>query len=94
MSKNVHREVRFKVLLPPGGEAVEFSVRLYAPMVFEKVRRTKKTRLKRNAGENVRRLPTSVPPPMFVIGIGSKFVQNFGASPAFLFRPLHADLLI
>ena len=78
----------------PRGEAVEFSVRLYAPMVFENVRRTEKTRLKRNAGGNVRRLPTSVPPPMFVIGIGSKFVKNFGASPAFLFRPLHADLLI
>ena len=63
-------------------------------MVLENVRRTKKTRLKRNAGGNVRPLPIFVPPPMFAIGIGTDFVQNFGAAPAFLFRPLPADLLI
>ena len=75
----------------PRGEAVEFSVRLYARMVLENVRRTEKTRLKRNAGGNVRRFPMSVPSPMFIMGIGSNFVQKFGASPAFLIRHLPAD---
>ena len=77
----------------PRGEAVEFSVRLYAPTISVNVRRTVKTRLKRNAGRNVRLLLMYVPLPVFNIGISTNVVQTFGASPAFLFRPLHADVL-
>ena len=75
----------------PRGEAVEFSVRLYARMVFENVRRTEKTRLKRNAGGNVRKLPMMVPFPSSDNSIGTHFVQNQSASPAFLIRHLPAD---
>ena len=52
-----------------------------------------KTRLKRNAGGTVRSLPMLRPLPVFDIGIGTNVVQSFGAFPAFLFRPLHANLL-
>ena len=75
----------------PRGEAVEFSVRLYAPTISVNVRRTVKTRLKRNAGRNVRKLPMMVPFPSSDNGIGTHFVQNQSASPAFLIRHLPAD---
>ena len=55
------------------------------------VGRTEKTRLKRNAGGNVRKLPMMVPLPSSDNSIGTHFVQNQSASPAFLIRHLPAD---
>ena len=75
----------------PRGEAVEFSVRLDAPTISANVGRTEKTRLKRNAGGNVRKLPMMVPLPLSDNSIGTNFIQNQSASPAFLIRHLPAD---
>ena len=58
---------------------------------LENVGRTEKTRLKRNAGGNVRKLPMMVPLPSSDNSIGTHFVQNQSASPAFLIRHLPAD---
>ena len=58
---------------------------------LENVGRTEKTRLKRNAGRNVRKLPMMVPLPSSDNSIGTHFVQNQSASPAFLIRHLPAD---
>ena len=75
----------------PRGGAVEFSVRLDAPTISANVGRTEKTRLKRNAGGNVRKLPMMVPLPLSDNSIGTNFIQNQSASPAFLIRHLPAD---
>ena len=80
----------FRILLPPGGSCLVF-VRLYAVTIPQNVRANRKTRLKRNAGRNVRKLPMMVPLPSSDNSIGTQFVQNQSASPAFLIRHLPAD---
>ena len=60
----------------PGGKLSSFRFAYMHEWFLENVGRTEKTRLKRNAGGNVRKLPMMVPFPSSDNSIGTHFVQN------------------